>query len=107
MRNMEYRYSSVLDPEIYRESTDGLLEGIPVRFHHDHENEDLAILRLHQDWKANVGPLGNFRGTLHPRHSFMSLTVPECLPERLDVLSYANEFGFLHDDEFESQQVST
>jgi len=98
------QYSTLLDPSTYQDTTDGLCDGLPVRLHRDHEVEDVAILRLHEDWKANVGPLGGFRGTLHPRHSFMSLTVPECLPDRLDVLSYANEFGFLHDDEFEDSE---
>jgi hypothetical protein len=104
---MECQYSSVLDPETYHDITGGLCDRLPVRVHNDRQIEDLAIIRLHEDWKANVGPLGHFRGTLHPKHSFMSITVPECIPERLDVLSYANEFGFLHDDEFEdSEEVS-
>lgn len=30
----------------------------------------------------------------------MSVTVPECLPERLEVISYANEFAFLHDGQY-------
>jgi len=98
------QYSTLLDPSTYQDTTEGLCDGLPIRLHRDHEVEDVAILRLHEDWKANVGPLGGFRGTLHPRHSFMSLTVPECLPDRLDVLSYANEFGFLHDDEFEDSE---
>ncbi|KAK4109148.1 terpenoid synthase [Canariomyces notabilis] len=31
----------------------------------------------------------------------MEVTVPECLPERLETISYANEFAFLYDDEME------
>ncbi|RAL17430.1 uncharacterized protein BO97DRAFT_419668 [Aspergillus homomorphus CBS 101889] len=29
------------------------------------------------------------------------VTVPECLPERLEVISYANESAFLYNDEME------
>ncbi|OJK04169.1 hypothetical protein ASPACDRAFT_57499 [Aspergillus aculeatus ATCC 16872] len=31
----------------------------------------------------------------------MQVTVPECLPERLEVISYTNEFAFLYDDVME------
>jgi hypothetical protein len=94
---MEFRYSSVLDPSTY--DPGGLWDdGIPVRVHRDREVEDLAIIRAHEDWSAHVTPTRFFRGGLHPRHSFVSLALPECLPERLDIVSYANELGFLVDD---------
>ena len=97
---MEFRYSSVLDPSTY--DTHGLCDGIQPRLHNDHDVDDLAIIRAHQDWRENVAPIGLFRGCLHPKYSFVSLCMPECLPERLDIVSYANEFGFLHDDIFEN-----
>ena len=44
-----------------------------------------------------VGPLGLYKGGLGPKWNFMAVTLPECLPERLGLLSYASEFSFLHD----------
>lgn len=99
---MEFHYSSALHPSTY--DSHHLCDGIQPRLHNDHEVEDLAIIRAHEDWRGNVAPIGMFRGCLDPKHSFVSLCMPECLPERLDIVSYANEFGFLHDDVFENAE---
>lgn len=99
---MDFRYSSILDPSTY--TTQGLCDGIQLRLHNDHEVEDLAIIRAQEDWRQNVAPIGLFRGCLHPSTSFVSLCMPECLPERLDIVCYANEFGFLHDDVFDKAE---
>ncbi|KAK3177241.1 hypothetical protein OEA41_008570 [Lepraria neglecta] len=93
---MEYKFSTVVDPATYE--TEGLCEGIPLRCHHNPEFEEIETLRCQEDWREYVGPLGFYKGGLGPRWNFMAITVPECLPERLGVLGYANELAFLHDD---------
>ncbi|KAG7004607.1 hypothetical protein G7Y79_00024g055570 [Physcia stellaris] len=93
---MEFRFSTVVDPATYE--TEGLCEGIPLRCHHNPEFEEIETLRCQEDWREYVGPLGFYKGGLGPRWNFMAITVPECLPERLGVLGYANELAFLHDD---------
>lgn len=92
---MEYLYSNVVDPSTYE--TEGLCEGIPLRVHKHPHLEDIGTLRAQEDWRRLVGPVDNYKGGLGPKYSFMSVAVPECLPERLEIISYANEFAFLHD----------
>ncbi|KAI1857352.1 uncharacterized protein JN550_013232, partial [Neoarthrinium moseri] len=92
---MTFLYSTVVDPTKYE--TEGLCDGIEVRQSNFTHQEDRGAIRAHQDWNKYVGPCRQYRGTLGPTFSFMSLTVPECLPDRLEVISYANEFAFLHD----------
>ncbi|KAH6844759.1 putative geranylgeranyl diphosphate synthase [Chaetomium sp. MPI-CAGE-AT-0009] len=92
---MQYQYSSVVDESTYE--THGLCDGIPLRCHHNPELEEAETLRCQEDWRRWVGPLGFYKGGLGPRWNFMAITVPECLPERLGVLGYANELAFLHD----------
>jgi hypothetical protein len=69
--------------------------------------EDIGAIRAQEDWQRYVGPLSNYRGDLGPRFSFMSVTIPECRPDRLEVVSYANEFAFMFDGGwiFRSAQV--
>lgn len=93
---MEYKYSTVLDKSIYE--TQGLCQGIDLRRHTASDLVDLGAFRAQEDWKRLVGPLlSPYKGSLGPKMSFMAVMVPECLPERLEVISYATEFGFLHD----------
>jgi hypothetical protein len=92
---MEYQYSTVVDPATW--DSEGLCEGIDLRQHKYTRFEDRGAIRAHEDWTKYIGPMTGYRGTLGSRFSFMSVTVPECIPERLEVISYANEFAFLHD----------
>lgn len=92
---MEYLYSTVIDPSTYE--TEGLCDGIDVRKSNYTEFEDRGAIRTHQDWTKSVRSCCEYRGTLGPQYSFMSVAVPECIPDRLEIISYANEFAFLHD----------
>lgn len=92
---MEYRHSKIVNPALYE--TQGLCDGIDVRMHTETDREDRGAIRAHQDWNQHVSPIKGYKGTLGPKWSFMTVSVPECLPERLEVISYANEFAFLHD----------
>jgi hypothetical protein len=94
---MEYKYSTIVDPLTYE--TEALCHGIPLRVHTYPGRADVGALRAQEDWKRFVGPLGHYNGSLGPEYSFMAVSVPECLPERLEIVSYANEFAFLHGGE--------
>jgi len=102
---MEFRFSVPVDPS--KVDTQGLCEGIAVRAHRDAVLEDVGIIKVQQDWRDSVAPIGFFKGGLNPLFSFVSFAMPECLPERLEIVSYANEFGFLHDDIFEKADLET
>ncbi|KAK7927485.1 geranylgeranyl diphosphate synthase, partial [Apiospora marii] len=92
---MEYRYSEVVDPSSY--DAEGLGGGIDVRRSRFMELEDRGAIRAHQDWARLVGPCKGYCGGLGPDYSFISVVMPECMPERMEVVAYANEFAFMYD----------
>ncbi|EGD99956.1 Fusicoccadiene synthase [Trichophyton interdigitale] len=96
---MEFQYSYEIDPQFYE--TDGLDLGLPLRMHLDPYKEINGALRAQDDWSKNVRPVYGYKGGLGYPFSFIRVTVPECLPERLEIISYANEFAFLYDDAME------
>ncbi|EED22796.1 conserved hypothetical protein [Talaromyces stipitatus ATCC 10500] len=94
---MEFRYSEYIDPTTYE--THGLCDGIDLRIHKDPHGEIRGALRCQHDWTRLVAPVKQpFWGTLGDPYSFVRVTIPETLPERLEILSYANEFAFIYDD---------
>jgi len=96
---IEFQYSDVIDPSTYE--TEGLCMGIALRRHRDISLEDRGAIRAQEDWTKLVGPIPDYKGGLGEKCSFMQVTVPECLPNRLEIISYANEFAFLYDDKME------
>lgn len=92
---MDYRYSVVVDPSTYDDH--GLCGGIPLRMHTNSRLENIGCVRAHEDLSRLVQNVKNYRGGLGPKYNVTSVTMPECLPERLEIISYANEYLFLHD----------
>lgn len=92
---MEFKYSSEVDPAIYE--THGLATGMPLRLHNDPSSEIKGAIRAQRDWSMHVSPVEGYQGGLGEPYSFMRVTVPECIPDRLEIISYANEFAFLYD----------
>lgn len=92
---MDFKHSNVLAPGTYRD--DGLANGIPLRIHKDPFKEIAGTLRAQQDWNKNVSPVKDYQGGLGEQFSFIRVTIPECLPDRLEIISYANEYAFLYD----------
>jgi hypothetical protein len=92
---MDFKHSDVLASGTYRD--DGLANGIPLRIHKDPYKEIAGSLRAQQDWNTSVSPVRDYQGGLGHPYSFIRVTIPECIPERLEVISYANEYAFLYD----------
>ena len=93
---MEYQFSTLMDTSAYE--TGGLCDGLPLRVHNDPLKEEIGAIRAQEDWRRLVGPIEHYyRGCLAAQHSFMAMNLPECIPERLEIISYANEVTFLHD----------
>lgn len=92
---MDFVYSQEVSAVLYQ--TDGLDSGIPLRMHKDDVSEIRGASRAQKDWNDNVSPIESYRGGLGEPYSFIRVTVPECLPDRLEIISYANEFAFLYD----------
>ncbi|KAF2105873.1 fusicoccadiene synthase [Lophiotrema nucula] len=93
---MMYQFSTLVDEHKY--DADGLCDGIPVRVHNKPEIEVAGTLDAQDDWEKLVFPLVDHHGGRGPRFGFMAVSMPECLPERFHIVSYANEFAFLYDD---------
>jgi hypothetical protein len=91
---MAFKHSTIVDIGNYE--TEGLCGNIEVRMSNFTHMEDRGAIRAQHDWNEHVGRCRRYRGTLGPTYSFVSLTVPECLPDRLEAISYANEFDFLY-----------
>ncbi len=92
---MEFKYSREIDSSLYE--TQGLGEGIPLRMHKDQHLEFKGALRAQRDWSKHVRNVDGYKGGLGDPFTFICVTVPECLPDRLELISYANEFAFLYD----------
>lgn len=101
---MEYQYSYPLHPT--QDETEGLCDGLLVRKHMAQDLEEVGTFKAQEDWKKLVAPIPKYRGGLGPQHSFMAVSLPECLPDRFEIVSYANEFAFLHDGTFEGPNMS-
>lgn len=92
---MEFKYSREVDLSDYE--TDGLDEDIPLRIHKNQYLEERGALRAQKDWTQHVCNVDGYKGGLGDPFTFVSVTVPECHPDRLELISYANEFAFLYD----------
>lgn len=92
---MDFSHSDIMAPGSYRD--DGLANDMPLRIHKDPYKEITGTLRAQQDWNDNVSPVKDYQGGLGSPFSFIRATIPECLPERLEIISYANEYAFLYD----------
>jgi hypothetical protein len=92
---MNFQYSDIVDPSGYE--TEGLCDGISLRMHKDPLKEIMGATCAQEDWTRLVGPVGHYKGGLGAEYSFIRVTVPECRPERLEIISYASEFAFLYD----------
>jgi hypothetical protein len=96
---MEFCHSTLRERGTYRD--DGLAHDIPLRVHRDEFKEIAGALRAQRDWSRFVSPVKHYHGGLGDRFSFIMVTIPECLPDRLEIMSYANEYAFLYDGMFE------
>jgi hypothetical protein len=102
---MEFRYSHVIPPSTY--NTRGLCPGMEVRLPNTHRETDLSIIGALEDWRELIGPVpGIYKGGLHALYSSVPISLPECLPDRLSIIAYATEFGFLEDDTFENDDAA-
>lgn len=92
---MEFQYSDILEPSMYQ--TGGLSGDIPLRRHKTPFKEDIGAIRAQEDWSRLITPMKGYKGGLSRKYGLMQVGVPECRPERLEVISYANELAFLYD----------
>ena len=92
---MDLKYSEVIAQSCY--DAQGLCDGIELKRHKYSRREDIGAIRAHEDWAKFVSPISFYRGGLAAEYSFIRVAIPECIPERLEVVSYACEYAFLYD----------
>jgi hypothetical protein len=100
---MDFRFSRLVDPRHY--STDGLCDGIPLRLHTNETGEIIGATRCQSDWSKHISPLTNYNGTLGNPFSFIRVTIPEAIPDRVEIISYANEYAFIYDGGWDATQI--
>lgn len=103
---MDFRHSEKIDPNTYS-TDDDLCRGIDLRMHKDPVGEIRGVTRCQNDWSKLVSPARNYRGALGDPFSFIRVTIPECLPERLEIISYADEYAFLYDGMYSGRSPSS
>ncbi len=90
------KYSTIID--FFPYDTQGLCRGIDLRRHVAADLEEVGAFKVQEAWRRLVGPLEKpYKGGLGPEFSFITVAVPECLPDRLEITSQGLEFGFIHD----------
>ena len=92
---MDFLYSEAVKQGTYRD--DGLANDLQLRLHRDSYKEIKGTLRAQEDWDRTVSSVKDYHGGLGDHFSFVRVTIPECLPDRLEIVSYANEYAFLYD----------
>lgn len=95
---MDFQFSRLFDPSEYEsQALAGCFDGIALREHHNKTKEDIGVIRAHDDWRNLVQPIDHYKGSLAAKFSFNSISIPECIPDRLEIVAYANEFAFIFD----------
>ena len=91
---MEYNYSVPLDPSIFDTQ---LRTTLPLRksIHEDLANRGSESLK--RDWVQLVGPVGEKVGGLNPKGHAIAICYPECLPERIELISYYYDYALFQD----------
>jgi ophiobolin F synthase len=74
---------------------------LPIRIHKDNNVADAASERLLKDWDHHLQDRQslNSRTSLSTLGNMCALGFPEVMPERLSILTYLTDLGFMHDGE--------
>lgn len=93
---MDTQYSEPLRPEVYTDNPEFTSRFRP-RIHKKADIADHAAVQCHLDLYGD-GRFGSTFGNLNAHAgSWTSLCAPNCLPERLALISYTFEYAFIHD----------
>ena len=91
---MEYNHSVPLDPSIFDTQ---LRTTLPLRKSIHEHLANRGSESFKRDWAQFVGPVGDFVGGSNPKGHSVAICYPECLPERIELLSYFFDFAFFQD----------
>ena len=92
---MAYPNSELVDPSVVQAS--GCLTTLPVRCSKHLDLANSASRALCLEWN-NAGVKGDLRrSSFDPKGNALSLSIPECLPERVEVCTRLLDIGFYND----------
>ncbi|KAF3080003.1 hypothetical protein TWF706_003037 [Orbilia oligospora] len=97
--------SDLLDVASY--DTYGFAEGFPFRKYKFESLADGGTDRCRSDWVSYVGPVEVWGNHNPSCGNLVTLLFPMCKPERMALVSYIFEFGFLYDGALEASQNSS
>lgn len=92
---MEFKYSTPVPVETVRKS--GCFTTLPVRYHRDEELAIRESKRMEADWQNAFGTPPFSQGCQNPAGHLASLSLPECLPDRIGICSYIMDYMLHHD----------
>lgn len=103
---MDHPNSHLVDPSTYDTNLDNLATNIPLRVSRSAALIDRGAFRAQKDWQHIFGaaaalsspPSSGYVGTAGPEYGFMSVCVPDMLPDRAELVGYIVEMVFLLDD---------
>ncbi|KAI9774496.1 MAG: hypothetical protein M1839_001684 [Geoglossum umbratile] len=100
-----FTHSIPIDPAEVRKT--GSFTTLPVRIHRQNDLADAANHKLLKDWDRYIGDGQEKKtfGSLCELGNLCALVCPEVEPERLRVLAYGVELGFIHDDASEAMGI--
>ncbi|KAK5999230.1 Quiannulatene synthase [Cladobotryum mycophilum] len=95
--------SRPLDPELLKAV--GCFTRFEARVNSRDDLANLGMQRAAADLTAaiNTGRNDTLGATMSATANMTSLSYPDCLPDRIELLSYLTELGFLHDDYTETE----
>ncbi|RJE25610.1 geranyl-geranyl pyrophosphate [Aspergillus sclerotialis] len=95
---MDTQYAEPVRPEVYKDNPEFTSIFRP-RIHQKAEIADHASVQCHLDLYGEECVGSKFGSVNYHAGNFTSLCAPNCLVERLALVSYTIEYAFIHDDE--------
>ncbi|KAH6641834.1 isoprenoid synthase domain-containing protein [Chaetomium tenue] len=107
---MDHPNSHLIDPSTYDTNLDNLAPNLPLRLSHSAALIDRGAFRAQKDWQHVFGTTTtttipsspssspSYVGTAGPEYGFLSVCVPDTLPDRAELVGYIVEMVFLLDD---------
>ena len=94
---MQHVYSREYDAE--SASRQGCWSILPLRIHKGERIANDASYEFIADWEKVAGKVEGVDDTicLCPGGHFVALTIPECLPERLRIVTRLSDFSYVYD----------
>ncbi len=102
---MKYVYSREYD--LTSAQKQGCWSTLPLRIHKDEQLAIEASYEFLRDWEEAVGKGTDLDATISlcANGHFVALTIPECLPERLRIITRLSDFSYIYDGKLQEKRM--